>query len=101
MGFGSDTKYINKYPPDETVIGFRETVSLFHALAGLCVGWLWGVRQGVLRGIGALLGGCIVGFIVGYLMAHMPQEVHAATTSISRRHRLLGTLLAISGYLVW
>jgi len=83
------------------VIGFRETVSLFHALAGLCVGWLWGVRQGVLRGIGALLGGCIVGFIVGYLMAHMPQEVHAATTSISRRHRLLGTLLAISGYLVW
>lgn len=85
----------------ETTIGFPEMLSLFHALAGLCVGWIWGARHGVLAGIGASLGGSAVGFIVGLLMIQLPQAVIVATARIGRRHRLLRALFAIAGHLVW
>ena len=90
------------YTAAETTIGFPETLSLFHALAGLCVGWSLTALHGVLAGIGASLGGCAVGFIVGFLMTYLPHEVKVtATARIRRNHRLLSALFATAGHLVW
>ena len=89
------------YPAPETSISFPETLSLFHALAGLCVGWSWAVLHGALAGIGASLAGGAVGFIVGFLMTYLPQEVKVATTRIRQKHRLLSVLFATAGHLVW
>jgi hypothetical protein len=91
----------SEYAAAEMTIGFPETLSLFHALAGLCVGWSWTALHGVLAGIGASLGWCAVGFIVGFLMTYLPKEVHVATTRIRPKHRLLSALFAIVGHLVW
>lgn len=87
--------------PAEMTIGFPETLSLFHALAGLCVGWSWTALHGVLAGMGASLGGCAVGFIVGFLVTYLPKEVNVATRRIRPKHRLLSALVAIVGHLVW
>jgi hypothetical protein len=91
----------SEYAAAETTFGFPETLGLFHALAGLCVGWSWGVLHGTLAGIGASTGGCAVGLFVGFLMTHLPREVNVARVRIGRRHRLLGAFFAIAGHLVW
>ena len=91
----------SEYGAAETTFGFPETLSLFHALAGLCVGWSWAVLHGALAGIGASLAGGTVGFIVGFLMTYLPPEVEVATTRIRQKHRLLSALFATAGHLVW
>jgi hypothetical protein len=85
----------------ETTIGLPEILSLFHALAGLCVGWLCGALHGALAGIIAALGGCCAGLIAGFLTTRLPQTVNAATSRICRKHKLMGAFFAISGHLVW
>ena len=85
----------------ETRIGLPEILSLFHALAGLCAGWICGTFHGALAGIIAAAGGCIAGLTVGFLITRLPGVVNAATARIWRKHKLLGTLIAISSYSVW
>jgi hypothetical protein len=91
----------SEYGAAETTFGFPETLSLFHALAGMCIGWSWGALHGVLVGIGVSLAGCAVGFVLGFLMTHLPQDVHVVTARIGRRHRLVRALCGIAGHLVW
>jgi hypothetical protein len=91
----------SEYVAAEMTIGFPETLSLFHALAGLCVGWSWTAFHGVLAGIGASLAGCAVGFTVGFLMTCLPKEVNVAATRIRPKHKLLSALFAMVGHLVW
>ncbi len=92
----------SEYAAAPPTIGFPETLGLFHALAGLCVGWVWGALHGVLAGISASLGGCILGFIVGFLITYLPREVNVAAARIGRKNRrLAGALFAVSGHLIW
>ena len=83
------------------MIRFPEMLSLFYALAGLCVGLLWGLRYGAMAGFGLSLAGCVIGFITGSLVGHLPQEVNLATVKLSHKGHLVGSLFAVSGYLAW
>jgi hypothetical protein len=83
------------------MIGYLDTIWLFHALAGLCAGWLWGADYGDLAGTGAAWGGGALGFTVGFLATRAPHEVNMAAARISRRLGLPGGFCTISGHLLW
>lgn len=77
-----------------------DTIWLFHALAGLCAGWLWGADYGGLAGAVAAWGGGTLGFIVGFLATPAPHEMNIAATRISQRVGLPGKFFTISGHLL-
>ena len=91
-----------EYAAAECTFGFPETLSLFHALAGLCAGWMWGALHGLIAGVSASMGGWILGFIVGFVITRLPREVNVAAARIGRQHRRLAlALFVMSGHLIW
>jgi hypothetical protein len=80
--------------------GFAEIVILFHALVGLCAGWIWGGHFSAIPRTGALLTGCLFGIVSGFLLARSPGAVRLIAEDISGPHRFLAVLFAVSGVVV-
>jgi hypothetical protein len=75
----------------------REMILFFHGLAGLCFGWLWGMRAGFWAGATALVAGCNIGLIVGFLVSRLPGALRLLNADISRRLRFLAGLFVVCG----
>jgi hypothetical protein len=81
--------------------GFPDMVTLFHGLAGFCIGGLRGMRYSTLADIGLCLVGTVVGFLAGFLVAHVPRFVNRGVARMFPGNRFLAAVLAISGYSFW
>jgi hypothetical protein len=75
-----------------------EIIALFHALVGLCAGWIWGARSGVASGIGFSLAGCALGLVTGFLVSRLPRACGLIRQSIAPKFRFLAFLFAICGF---
>jgi hypothetical protein len=76
---------------------FAEIVVLFHALVGLCVGWVWGSRTSVLGGISMCVVGCAMGLVSGFLISCVPRACGLVGANLTAKFRLLALMLVASG----
>ena len=93
----SGSTLMNNTTCKKPMMSAADMVSLFHGLAGLCVGWIWAAPAGAFAGIATAMMGFTGGIITGFLVGRLPRAVQMSRKDGSRKYRFLAGLLGILG----
>jgi NhaP-type Na+/H+ or K+/H+ antiporter len=73
-----------------------DLICLFHALAGMCIGWMSGARTGTLMALLLACGGLAAGLITGFLLGRLPRAIRITRGEVPPKHRMFAAVLGFS-----
>ena len=74
-----------------------DLICLFHALTGMCIGWMCGARTATLTALLLACGGLVAGLITDFLVGRLPRAIRMARVKVPRKHRLFAAMFGFSG----
>ena len=82
-----------------------DLICLFHALAGMCLGWMAGFRTNALHGVSFAVLGLLAGLLTGFLLGRLPKSVPLVFGNLSQKYRLFAVgfsvIAVLAGVLFW
>jgi hypothetical protein len=74
-----------------------DLVCLFHTLAGMCIGWMYGAQSSALASVVGGFGGLFAGMFTGFLLGHLPKAIRVTRAEVPQKHRMFAAAFGVIG----